>query len=240
MSLLSIEGLSKSFSGIHAVRNVTLDVSEHEFLGIIGPNGAGKTTLFSLLSGEQPPTEGRIVFDGKDITGWPANKIARSGLVRTFQLMRPFESMSVLENVTVAALSKRRSRKDARRHALEVLDRVQLSDQVGGTVSTMSTAGLKRLELARALAMEPRVVLLDEVLAGLVPAERAPMIELLRTLHDEGQTVLFVEHIMAAVMALSERLVVMHEGAVLTSGDPRTVIEDSRVVEAYLGEEKTA
>ncbi len=240
MSLLSIEGLSKSFSGIHAVRNVTLDVSEHEFLGIIGPNGAGKTTLFSLLSGEQPPTEGRIVFDGKDITGWPANKIARSGLVRTFQLMRPFESMSVLENVTVAALSKRRSRKDARRHALEVLDRVQLSDQVGGKVSTMSTAGLKRLELARALAMEPRVVLLDEVLAGLVPAERAPMIELLRTLHDEGQTVLFVEHIMAAVMALSERLVVMHEGAVLTSGDPRTVIEDSRVVEAYLGEEKTA
>ncbi|MET4049601.1 MULTISPECIES: ABC transporter ATP-binding protein [unclassified Rhodococcus (in: high G+C Gram-positive bacteria)] len=240
MSLLSIEGLSKSFSGIHAVRNVTLDVSEHEFLGIIGPNGAGKTTLFSLLSGEQPPTEGRIIFDGKDITGWSANKIARSGLVRTFQLMRPFESMSVLENVTVAALSKRRSRKDARRHALEVLDRVQLSDQVGGKVSTMSTAGLKRLELARALAMEPRVVLLDEVLAGLVPAERAPMIELLRTLHDEGQTVLFVEHIMAAVMALSERLVVMHEGAVLTSGNPRTVIEDSRVVEAYLGEEKTA
>lgn len=240
MSLLSIEGLSKSFSGIHAVCDVTLDVPEHEFLGIIGPNGAGKTTLFSLLSGEQPPTEGRVIFDGTDITGWPANKIARSGLVRTFQLMRPFESMSVLENVTVAALSKRRTRKDARRHALDVLDRVQLSDQVGGKVSTMSTAGLKRLELARALAMEPRVVLLDEVLAGLVPAERAPMIDLLRTLHSEGQTVLFVEHIMAAVMALSERLVVMHEGAVLTSGDPRTVIEDSRVVEAYLGEEKTA
>nr|WP_176458795.1 ABC transporter ATP-binding protein [Rhodococcus sp. 15-649-1-2] len=240
MSLLSIEGLSKSFSGIHAVRDVTLDVPEHEFLGIIGPNGAGKTTLFSLLSGEQPPTEGRVIFDGTDITGWPANKIARSGLVRTFQLMRPFESMSVLENVTVAALSKRRSRKDARKHALEVLDRVQLSDHVGGKVSAMSTAGLKRLELARALAMEPRVVLLDEVLAGLVPAERAPMIELLRTLHSEGQTVLFVEHIMAAVMALSERLVVMHEGAVLTSGDPRAVVEDSRVVEAYLGEEKTA
>ncbi|MGU3432428.1 ABC transporter ATP-binding protein [Actinomycetes bacterium M1A6_2h] len=240
MSLLTIDSLSKSFSGIHAVRDVTLEVSDHEFLGIIGPNGAGKTTLFSLLSGEQSPTEGRIVFDGNDITGWPASKVARSGLVRTFQLMRPFESMSVLENVTIAALTKRRSRKDARRHALEVLDRVQLSDQVGGKVSTMSTAGLKRLELARALAMEPRVVLLDEVLAGLVPTERAPMIELLRTLHSDGQTVLFVEHIMAAVMALSERLVVMHEGAVLTSGDPRVVIEDSRVVEAYLGEEKIA
>ncbi|KAA0922724.1 MULTISPECIES: ABC transporter ATP-binding protein [unclassified Rhodococcus (in: high G+C Gram-positive bacteria)] len=240
MSLLSIENLSKSFSGIHAVREVSLDVPEHEFLGIIGPNGAGKTTLFSLLSGEQPPTAGRVIFDGTDITGWPASKIARAGLVRTFQLMRPFESMSVLENVTIAALSKRKSRKDARQHALDVLDRVQLSDQVGGKVSTMSTAGLKRLELARALAMEPRVVLLDEVLAGLVPAERAPMIELLRTVHQQGQTVLFVEHIMAAVMALSERLVVMHEGAVLTSGDPRTVVADDRVVEAYLGEEKTA
>jgi branched-chain amino acid transport system ATP-binding protein len=240
MSLLSVESLSKSFSGIHAVRDVSLDVPEHEFLGIIGPNGAGKTTLFSLLSGEQPPTTGRVIFDGTDITGWPASKIARAGLVRTFQLMRPFESMSVLENVTIAALSKRKSRKDARRHALDVLDRVQLSDQVGGKVSAMSTAGLKRLELARALAMEPRVVLLDEVLAGLVPAERAPMIELLRTVHQEGQTVLFVEHIMAAVMALSERLVVMHEGAVLTSGDPRTVVADDRVVEAYLGEEKTA
>ena len=213
MSLLSIENLSKSFSGIHAVREVSLEVPEREFLGIIGPNGAGKTTLFSLLSGEQPPTAGRVIFDGIDITGWPANKIARAGLVRTFQLMRPFESMSVLENVT---------------------------DQVGGKVSAMSTAGLKRLELARALAMEPRVVLLDEVLAGLVPAERAPMIELLRTVHQQGQTVLFVEHIMAAVMALSERLVVMHEGAVLTSGDPRTVVADDRVVEAYLGEEKTA
>lgn len=240
MSLLTIENLSKSFSGIHAVREVSLDVPEHEFLGIIGPNGAGKTTLFSLLSGEQPPTAGRVIFDGTDITGWPASKIARAGLVRTFQLMRPFESMSVLENVTIAALSKRKSRRDARQHALDVLDRVQLSDQVGGKVSTMSTAGLKRLELARALAMEPRVVLLDEVLAGLVPAERAPMIELLRTVHQQGQTVLFVEHIMAAVMALSERLVVMHEGAVLTSGDPRTVVADDRVVEAYLGEEKTA
>lgn len=240
MSLLRVEGLCKSFSGIHAVRDVNLEVPEHEFLGIIGPNGAGKTTLFSLLSGEQPPTEGRVVFDGNDITGWPADKIARAGLVRTFQLMRPFESMSVLENVTIAALTKRRSRSDARKHALEVLDRVQLSDQVGSKVSTMSTAGLKRLELARALAMEPRVVLLDEVLAGLVPAERAPMIELLRTLHSQGQTVLFVEHIMAAVMALSERLVVMHEGAVLMSGDPRTVIEDPRVIEAYLGEEKSA
>jgi branched-chain amino acid transport system ATP-binding protein len=280
MSILELDGVSKAFAGLHAVDDVSIAVDEHEFLGIIGPNGAGKTTLFSLLSGEQPPTDGAVVFDGQDITGWPAHRIARTGLVRTFQLTRPFASMTVLENVTIASLQRHRSRAAARRHALEVLDRVQLGEQyaaTSGSLSTaglkrlelaralameprvvlldevldrvqlgeqyaatsgsLSTAGLKRLELARALAMEPRVVLLDEVLAGLVPAERVPMIELLRELHSEGLTVLFVEHIMAAVMALSERLMVMHEGSVLTEGTPREVVQDPRVVEAYLGEE---
>lgn len=237
MSILELDGVSKAFAGLRAVDDVTLRLEEHEFLGIIGPNGAGKTTLFSLLSGEQPPTAGSVVFDGQDITGWPAHRIASAGLVRTFQLTRPFGSMTVLENVTVASLQRHRSRSAARRHALSVLDRVQLGDQYAADSGSLSTAGLKRLELARALAMEPRVVLLDEVLAGLVPAERAPMIELLRELHADGLTVMFVEHIMAAVMALSERLVVMHEGAVLTEGPPREVVEDKRVVEAYLGEE---
>jgi branched-chain amino acid transport system ATP-binding protein len=237
MSILELDGVSKAFAGLHAVDDVSITVDEHEFLGIIGPNGAGKTTLFSLLSGEQPPSDGSVVFDGQDITGWPAHRIARTGLVRTFQLTRPFASMTVLENVTIASLQRHRSRAAARRHALEVLDRVQLGEQYAATSGSLSTAGLKRLELARALAMEPRVVLLDEVLAGLVPAERAPMIELLRDLHSEGLTVLFVEHIMAAVMALSERLMVMHEGSVLTEGTPREVVQDPRVVEAYLGEE---
>jgi len=237
MSLLQVESLSKAFAGLHAVENVSVQVEEHEFLGIIGPNGAGKTTLFSLLAGEQPPTSGRVIFDGRDITGWSAYNVANAGLVRTFQLMRPFGSMTVLENVTIAALQRHRSRAAARRHALEVLDRVQLGDKYAVNSGSLSTAGLKRLELARALALEPRVVLLDEVLAGLVPAERAPMIDLLRQLHGEGLTVVFVEHIMAAVMALSQRLVVMHEGQVLVEGPPREVVEDPRVVEAYLGEE---
>ena len=237
MSLLQVQGVSKSFAGLRAVDDVSIELREHEFLGIIGPNGAGKTTLFSLLSGEQSPTSGQVVFDGQDITGWPAHKVAHTGLVRTFQLMRPFGSMTVLENVTIAALQRHRSRPAARRHALEVLDRVQLGDQYATDSGSLSTAGLKRLELARALALEPRVILLDEVLAGLVPAERAPMIELLREVHSDGLTVMFVEHIMAAVMALSERLVVMHEGAVLMDGPPREVVEDPRVVEAYLGEE---
>ena len=237
VSLLEIDDLSKSFAGLHAVQDVTVRLDEHEFLGVIGPNGAGKTTLFSMLAGEQVPTSGRVVFDGQDVTGWPAHRVADAGLVRTFQLMRPFGSMTVLENVTIAALQRHRSRGAARRHALEVLDRVQLGDQYAVESGSLSTAGLKRLELARALALQPRVVLLDEVLAGLVPVERAPMIELLRDLHADGLTVIFVEHIMAAVMALSERLVVMHEGRVLVEGPPRDVVQDARVVEAYLGEE---
>ncbi|HEV7145581.1 MAG TPA: ABC transporter ATP-binding protein [Pedococcus sp.] len=237
MTLLTVEGLTKSFAGLTAVDDISLELGEHEFLGIVGPNGAGKTTLFSLLSGQIPPTNGRIVFEGMDITGWSADKIAAAGLVRTFQLMRPFESMSVLDNVAIASHARYRSRREARRHALGVIERVQLERYVNAPSGSLPTAGLKRLELARALALEPRLILLDEVLAGLVPAERAPMIELLRALHGEGLTVMFVEHIMAAVLALSQRLLVMHEGAQLAVGEPRAVIDDPVVIEAYLGED---
>jgi len=239
MSLLQVERLSKAFAGLHAVENVSIELEEREFLGIIGPNGAGKTTLFSLLAGEQTPTSGRVIFDGQDITGWPAYKVADAGLVRTFQLMRPFDSMTVLENVTIAAMQRHRSRTPARRHALEVLDRVQLGDKYAVDSGSLSTAGLKRLEMARALALEPHVVLLDEVLAGLVPAERAPMIDLLRELHGDGLTVVFVEHIMAAVMRLSDSVLVLDQGRVLMSGSPDEVTKDPRVIEAYLGEEPT-
>lgn len=237
MSLLQIEGLTKNFAGLTAVDDITITVAEKEFLGIIGPNGAGKTTLFSLLAGQIPPSQGRVLFEGVDITGWSADKVATTGLVRTFQLMRPFESMSVLDNVAIASHAKFRSRRDARRHALGVIERVQLEKYVSSPTGSLPTAGLKRLELARALALEPRLILLDEVLAGLVPAERAPMIDLLRDLHGDGLTVMFVEHIMAAVLALSERLLVMHDGRQLALGDPRDVIKDPVVVEAYLGED---
>ena len=236
-SLLSIEGLTKRFAGLTAVDDIGIEVAEHEFLGIVGPNGAGKTTLFSLIAGEQRPTEGRIVFDGTDITGWPADRVAKAGLVRTFQLMRPFESMNVLENVMIATHQHTPAPHAARHKALDVIERVQLGRYATAMPASLQTAALKRLELARALALDPQVILLDEVLAGLVPAERAPMIELLRTLHGEGLTVMFIEHIMAAVLALSERLLVMHEGAQLALGDPREVTEDPVVVEAYLGED---
>jgi branched-chain amino acid transport system ATP-binding protein len=237
MSLLQVEGLIKKFSGLTAVDNINITVEDEEFLGIVGPNGGGKTTLFSLISGQTPPTRGRIVFDGVDITGWPADKVASAGLVRTFQLMRPFESMTVLENVSIASHQRFRSRRDARRHALAVIERVQLDRYVHAPSGSLPTAGLKRLELARALALEPKLLLLDEVLAGLVPVERAPMLDLLRNLHADGLTVMFIEHIMAAVLALSERLLVMHEGAQLALGNPHEVTQDRAVVEAYLGED---
>jgi branched-chain amino acid transport system ATP-binding protein len=240
MSLLEVEGLTRHFGGLRAVEEVSLSVDDGDFLGIVGPNGAGKTTLFSMISGQLEPTAGRLVFDGEDITRWPAHRVARAGLVRTFQLMRPFATMSVLDTVAVAAHTHERSRNAARARALDVLERVRLADQARQGTDRLTTAGLKRLELARALAMRPRVLLLDEVLAGLVPAEREPMIELLRELHADGLTVLYVEHIMAAVMALSRQLLVMHEGRPLAHGDPQQVIRDPRVVEAYLGEEFTA
>jgi branched-chain amino acid transport system ATP-binding protein len=237
MTLLTVESMSKSFGGVAAIADLAIEVPEREFLGIIGPNGAGKTTLLSLLAGQIRPTSGRITFDGADITGWSAERVASAGLVRTFQLMRPFESMTVLENVTIASLSKRRRVRDAREHAAEVIERVGLGSYRDTMSGTLPTAGLKRLELARALALEPRLLLLDEVLAGLVPTERAPIIELLRDIHSQGVTVMFVEHIMAAVMALSQRLLVMHEGHPLALGAPAEVIQDQRVIEAYLGEE---
>ena len=237
MSLLQVEGVSKSFGGLKALRDITLEIPEQEFFGIIGPNGAGKTTLFSVLAGQLAPSAGKVSFDGKDITGWSADRVATAGLVRTFQLMRPFESMTVLENVAIASHARIRSPRHAKNHARAVIERVGLEKYMNSMSGTLPTAGLKRLELARALALEPRMILLDEVLAGLVPTERAPIIELLRSIHAEGVTVMFVEHIMAAVMALSQRLLVMHEGQHLALGTPKEVIENPAVIEAYLGEE---
>jgi branched-chain amino acid transport system ATP-binding protein len=237
MSMLDVQDVSKSFAGLRALHGVSLTVETGDFLGIIGPNGAGKTTLFSAISGQIAPTSGRVIFDGEDITGWRADRIARTGLVRTFQLMRPFESMTVLDNVAVAAHAHHRRRWAARDAAAEVISRVGLDQWRDRPAVVLPTAGLKRLELARALALRPRLLLLDEVLAGLVPTERAPLIDLLRSLRDEGITLVFIEHIMAAVMALSDRVLVLHEGRVLAEGTPAQVTADQRVVEAYLGEE---
>jgi branched-chain amino acid transport system ATP-binding protein len=235
--LLSATGVSKSFAGLHALTDVDVTVPRGHITAIIGPNGAGKTTLFNVIAGSMPPDSGRVVFDGTDITGWPAHRVAGAGLARTFQLMKPFESLSVRDNVLVAAFQRGTRRDDAIAAAEEIVERVGLGRWSGQLAGELPTAGRKRLELARALALQPKLLLLDEVLAGLVPAERAPVMELLREIRAGGVTMLLVEHVMAAVMALSDEIVVLHHGMVLAKGTPEQVTRDERVIEAYLGEE---
>ena len=235
--LLSATGITKSFAGLHALTDVDVTVPRGHITAIIGPNGAGKTTLFNVIAGAMPPDSGRVVFDGTDITGWPAHRVAGVGLARTFQLMKPFESLSIRDNVLVAAFQRGARRDDAIAAAEEIVERVGLGRWSGQLAGELPTAGRKRLELARALALQPKLLLLDEVLAGLVPAERAPVMELLREIRASGVTMLLVEHVMAAVMALSDEIVVLHHGMVLAKGTPEQVTRDERVIEAYLGEE---
>ncbi len=238
MSLLRVNGLRKSFKGIAAVNDVSFEVPEGSILGVIGPNGAGKTTMFNLVAGAMKPDSGTVHLGDQDITGQPPHVIAAAGMARTFQLTRPFHSMSVLDNVTVAVLAGGGSRRRARDTAADVIERVGLGLRRDSPSESLPTAALKRLELARALAIKPKVLLLDEVLAGLVPAERSPVMDLLEHMRNaEGITLVFVEHIMAAVMRLSDSVMVLDLGEVLTTGSPEEVTRDPRVIEAYLGEE---
>ncbi len=237
--ILTVEHIGKSFKGLRALHDVSFTVEPGEVLGIIGPNGAGKTTLFNCMAGMFPPTTGTVHYEGQDVTGWSDARLARAGLVRTFQLMRPFGSMTVLENVAVAAAARGESEKEAEEEGWEILQRVGLAQYATRTSKDLPTAGLKRLELARALALHPRVLMLDEVLAGLVPTERQPVIDLLLSIRDEGATLLFVEHVMAAVMALSDRVLVLNQGEMLAFGTPEEVVANPDVIEAYLGDEVT-
>ncbi|MEV6639161.1 ABC transporter ATP-binding protein [Amycolatopsis sp. NPDC051371] len=240
MSIVEVSGVGKAFRGVHALSDVDLSVAEGEILGVIGPNGAGKTTLFNVISGALSPDTGRVRLAGDDVTGRAPDRIARAGMVRTFQLMRPFASMTVAQNVSLAAQHHRLSAKALREHALDVVERVGLGPWAHRNATDLPTAGLKRLELARALATRPKVLLLDEVLAGLVPAEREPVLDLLATLREqEGVTLVFIEHIMAAVMRLADRVLVLDQGRVLAVGSPEAVTSDPRVIDAYLGEEPT-
>jgi branched-chain amino acid transport system ATP-binding protein len=235
--VLKLDGVTKRFGGLTAVRQVTLDVLPGDLLGIIGPNGAGKTTLFNVIAGYYRPDEGRVSLDGRDITGQPPHAICRLGLTRTFQMVKPFGNLSVLDNVMIGSLTKVTSTRAARVDAERVIDMCGLGAYVGAPARALPIGLRKRLEVARALATRPRLLLLDEVMAGLNPTELAAMIDLIRNLHAEGLTLIVIEHIMAAMMRLARRIAVLHHGELIAEGPPGTVTSNRRVIDAYLGEE---
>ncbi|MFY8054257.1 MAG: ABC transporter ATP-binding protein [Limnohabitans sp.] len=235
MSLLQVQNVSRAFGGLRAVQNVSLEVPVGSLTALIGPNGAGKTTLFALMSGFLTPDTGRIVFDGHDITGQTPHLNAKLGMTRTFQIVQPFASQTVRENIAVGAHLHQSHRGLALRAAEEVAERVGLSAQLDKPASDLTVAGRKRLELARALATQPKLLLLDEVLAGLNPQEIQDMLPVVRGLVDTGVTVLMIEHVMQAVMSLAEHVWVLAQGQLIAQGSPSEVTRDTQVIEAYLG-----
>ncbi|CAN5251530.1 ABC transporter ATP-binding protein [soil metagenome] len=236
--LLAVDGVTKNLRGLTAVDAVSLAVSEGEICGVIGPNGAGKTTLFSMIAGALAPDAGSILFDGQRIDGLGADAVCRRGVGRTFQLVRPFPALTVEDNVIVGALLRRRSVVAARARAHEVLRRLDLYDKRRQVASSLTLPDRKRLEVGRALATDPKMLLLDEVMAGLRPTETDRMVAILRELNREtGLTIVLIEHVMRAVMALATQIVVLHHGAVIASGQPAAVVNDPAVIESYLGAE---
>jgi branched-chain amino acid transport system ATP-binding protein len=235
--VLALESVTKRFGGLTAVRSVSLAVAAGDLLGIIGPNGAGKTTLFNVISGYYRPEEGRVMFEGHDITGRPAHAVARLGLTRTFQIVKPFGHLSVADNVMIGALARVPRTRDARLEADRVITLCGLTPHARARANALPIALRKRLEVARALATRPRLLLLDEVMAGLNPAELAGIIELIRRVHSEGVTLIVIEHIMAAMMRLAQRIVMLHHGEKIAEGTPAEITRDRRVIDAYLGEE---
>ena len=237
MSLLVARGLSKRFGGLHAVAGLDLAVAPGEMLGLIGPNGAGKTTVFNLLSGFLTADAGDVRFNGRSIVGLAPHAICRLGLARTFQIVRPFPHMTVLENVRVGALARHPRAPEALAQARDVVARVGLAARERVAAAALTLAERKRLELARALATEPSLLLLDEVMAGLNPTEIETIIRLIRGIHESGVSILLIEHNMRAVMALSHRIVVLSFGERIAEGTPAEIGNHPKVVEAYLGEE---
>ena len=240
--LLEVQGVSKAFGGLMALSDVSLSVESGETVGVMGANGAGKTTLFSLIAGNDRPTEGRILFDGERIDGRRPDQISRRGVARTFQIVRPFAGMTVLENVAVGCLFGARSERSKRRaleQARAILDEVDLAARANSMAGDLTIAGLKRLEVARALATGPRLLMLDEVMAGLTPTEVAEALAMLDRLKQRYRlTLLVVEHVMRALMQMCGRILVLHHGVTIATGSPAEIAADPAVIDAYLGREE--
>ena len=233
--LLQVEQVSKRFGGLLALNRASFTAEAGRITALIGPNGAGKTTLFAIITGFLLPGEGRIVYDGAEITGEPPHRLARRGIARTFQIAQPFTGLTVRENIAVGAHLSLPSRAKALGAAGDVARSVGLGDLLDRPATSLTVAGCKRLELARALAIQPRLLLLDEVLAGLNPSEIRDMVPVIRSICDRGITIVMIEHVMQAVMSLGDRVFVLAEGRIIAEGTPQAIATDPRVVEAYLG-----
>ncbi len=235
--ILRVEDVSRAFGGLMAVNGVSFSVADGEILGLIGPNGAGKTTLFNVISGYYPPTRGRSFFLGRDVTGLRPYHLAALGIGRTFQIVRPFPQLTVLENVMVGAFLRNPSRPMAEAQARDVLALTGLTEMASRRASSLPIAGRKRVEVARALATQPRLLLLDEVVAGLNHTEVDQIVDLIRRVRDTGVSIVVVEHVMRFIMGISDRVVVLSYGRLIAEGPPRQVARDPGVIQAYLGEE---
>jgi branched-chain amino acid transport system ATP-binding protein len=233
--LLRVEQITKRFGGLLALDRASFTAEPERITALIGPNGAGKTTLFAIVTGFLSPSNGAIAFDGADITGLPPHRLARRGIARTFQIVQPFAGLTVRENIAVGAHLSRPSRTEALAAAADVARAVGLGDLLDRPAASLTVAGRKRLELARALAIEPRLLLLDEVLAGLNPSEIRDMVPVIRAIRDRGITIVMIEHVMQAVVSLAEQVFVLAEGRIIAEGSPQAIAVDPRVVEAYLG-----
>jgi len=235
--ILKLEGLTKEFGGLRAIDNLSMEIKAGGIMGLIGPNGAGKSTAFNCIAGVYAPTAGRIFFAGEDISGKKPWDLCKKGLARTFQIVKPFASKTVLYNVTVGSFATCKGRSEAEDKALQVLKFLNLDDKKDICAGTLTIADRKRLEVARALATEPKLLLLDEVMAGLRPSEVDEVVEMIRKIRDSGVTILLIEHIMRAIMALSDRIVVIQFGKKISEGTPDQVASDPNVIKAYLGDD---